>query len=379
MLSANEKQRRFAVGQELLKKNSLSGLILAGNGGVGTNAYGCYRYFTDNRVYRYLQAALFFPGKEPVGIVRSDVEKQEAASSFIGDCRVFPDYPAGICAILEENGVRSGKIGTCLDILPASWAQVILDRFPEIELTDIADDLFGARNIHSSEEIALYRHCAGLADAGYESVLKNVHAGMTEQELVAEIEHPILLGGGEHNFTLVSAGRFSLKDNQLPCIRAATMFNRTINDGDCISMEITPRYHGYWTQLVRTVCVGEPNEDVKTMHKIVSGAIEDVLVELRPGNPISSIAKRLRRYIESRGYIFALPCGHICGLDLNEERLDEANERPLVPGMAVIIHPSVITPDIPTGIFWGQTYLITESGYESLMKTDNELHSVPGK
>jgi Xaa-Pro aminopeptidase len=115
------------------------------------------------------------------------------------------------------------------------------------------------------------------------------------------------------------------------------------------------------------------------MHKIVSGAIEDVLVELRPGNPISSIAKRLRRYIESRGYIFALPCGHICGLALNEERLGEANERPLVPGMAVIIHPSVITPDIPTGIFWGQTYLITESGYESLMKTDNELHSVPGK
>jgi hypothetical protein len=41
--------------------------------------------------------------------------------------------------------------------------------------------------------------------------------------------------------------------------------------------------------------------------------------------------------------------------------------------MAVIFHPTVVAPGLTSGIFWGETYLITEDGCERLMKTGDEL------
>lgn len=56
-------------------------------------------------------------------------------------------------------------------------------------------------------------------------MLKNVKPGMTEQQVAAELEHATQGMGADYNFTLISTGRFSLEDNQLPCIRTATMFD----------------------------------------------------------------------------------------------------------------------------------------------------------
>ena len=55
-------------------------------------------------------------------------------------------------------------------------------------------------------------------------------------------------------------------------------------------MEITPRYNGYWTQLVRTISVGEPNEDFIKMHEVSCRIIKGALEELKPGNRIGNIA-----------------------------------------------------------------------------------------
>ena len=68
------------------------------------------------------------------------------------------------------------------------------------------------------------------------------------------------------------------------------MFDCVVAHGDCISMEITPRYNGYWTQLVRTISVGEPNEDFIKMHEVSCRIIKGALEELKPGNRIGNIA-----------------------------------------------------------------------------------------
>lgn len=373
MFSETERGRRLTAAQKMMKEEGLSGLLMVGNGAVGTNSYGCFRYLTDNRVYYYIQTAVFAPEKTPVAIATSYISQLEFINnSFIKDCRVFADSVAGITEIFEEMGIKSGKVGTCLEILPTSWMLQLMEKFPLIEWVDVSEAIFRIRNVHSHEETETIRKCARLADEGYEAVKRAIRPGMSEQELVAELEYAVQKNGGEYNFSLISSGRFSFDDNRLPCIHAATMFDKIIEPGDSVAMEITPRFNGYWTQLVRTLCIGEPSEDFKTLHKVVVETINDALSELRPGNPIGNIAKRIRRFTEDSGYVFSLPCGHICAIDLNEERIDEANMRPLMPGMAVILHPSVITPKLQTGIFWGETFLITETGYEKVMNSDDE-------
>ena len=45
-------------------------------------------------------------------------------------------------------------------------------------------------------------------------------------------------------------------------------------------------------------------------------------------------------------------------------------------GTAVIIHPTVFTPDGKNSFFWGETYLVTDDGYERLNHASDELLTV---
>lgn len=371
-----EKAVRMKAFGELMRSKALDAVIAVGNGCVGTNAYGCFRYLTDIRVNYHIYAAVFFGSRAPVGILPDETAAAEAKEGFLEELLVSPAPVQEIIRLLREEKLDKGRVGTFLDIMPWSWYRELRQAFPEIEIVDIAEDVFLIRNHHSEGEVEKLLHCGRIADAGYRAVLDTVRPGMTEQQLAAQIEHATQRMGAEENFTLVSVGRFSLVDNRLLPIRAGTMLNKTICAGDSIAMEITPRYQGYWTQLVRTVSVGGENADLKKMHGVVASVIQQTLPQLRPGNRIGNIAKQIRALTEERGYRFSLPCGHICGLDLNEERLTEDNDRLLEPGMTVILHPSIVPPGIGNGIFWGETYLITEDGCRCLMESDQDMKTV---
>ena len=83
---------------------------------------------------------------------------------------------------------------------------------------------------------------------------KMIRPGVSEYEIVSEIERYARAGGAEARFTLIGSGKFAFGDgNTLPLPISPS--SRRVEDGDSIVMEITPRYEGYWTQLVRTVNV----------------------------------------------------------------------------------------------------------------------------
>lgn len=374
MFSQAEIDRRFKAADKMMKDEGLSGLLILGNGAVGTNSYGNFRYLVDNRTFYYIQIAIFAPDKKPISLASTIVSQLEFKNkSFVKDCRIAPNSVDGIINTFKELGIKSGKVGTALDLMPSAWYIPLTKALPDIEFVDISEPLFKIRNVHSAEEVEVFKQCAKLADIGYDAVCKNIRPGMTEQQAIAELEYAIQRNGGEYNFSLISSGRFSFKDNQLPCIHAATMFDKVIEPGDSVAMEITPRYNGYWTQLVRTISIGEPSKDFVEIHKVAVDTINEAISELKPGNPIGNIPKKVRKLTEKAGYVFSLPCGHICGSDLNEERLEEGNTRQLIPGMAVILHPSIVAPGHKTSIFWGETFMITETGCEKLMKSSDDL------
>ena len=68
-----------------------------------------------------------------------------------------------------------------------------------------------------------------------------------------------------------------------------------------------------------------------------------------------------------------MPCGHIAAVDLNEERMTEDNDRLILPGMLLIIHPTVLKGDMQSGIFWGESYLALEDGCEPVMESSSDL------
>jgi Xaa-Pro aminopeptidase len=368
-----EKKRRHGAIQELLRAKDLQALLLIGDMNVGHSFHGDFRYYTNNHIFFQRQVAVVFPGAGPVLFNYSDFSRRASVErSFVDDCRVSTNFIADTVELIKAQGVSRGRIGVNFEMLPAIWYSYLRTELADAELLDVHDDIMEIRFQHSEEEIEVYRKGAALADAGFEAALKVIRPGISEYEIIAEIEYATRRQGADENFTLIGSGNFTFGDaRSLPL--PVPPSERRIKTGDSIVMEITPRYQGYWTQLVRMVNVGQRNDDLEKIQTVARDAIRRGLEEFKPGKRVKDVALAMQAYIAETGFVPRAPFGHVCGIDLVEERVTLDNERLIVPGFAAIVHPMVQTADGKNLIFWGETYLAAEEGCERLHRTGDDL------
>ena len=374
MFSDAEKERRLEAAEAVMDGSGLSAIYLPGNSSVGPYSFGNQRYFTASRVVFNLRSVILLKGKKAVAIASDLMNKLNLTqSSFINDAVINQDQLQGVIEVLKGNGIDSGRVGTILEILPAAWLLRLEKELPGVEFVDVSRELSPARGIKSIEEIETQRICSGIADAGYRALCEAVRPGMYENEIVAEMDRAMQRMGAEESFALITSGKFSIKGNRLPPLHNYAALNRKVEAGDVVAAEITPRYNGYWTQKVRTVCVGAENGDAEKLREVIVGAIDAAKPILKAKTPICDIVGKMREHTERAGFDFVMPCGHLAGIDLNEGNVADDNPTPLEPGMLVILHPTVITGDMDTSIFWGESYLITDEGYEEPMQSGDSL------
>jgi len=376
--SVSEKNRRYEQARRLMSEKKLSALVLIGDSAVGNHYYGNMRYFSDNKIICNRQVLLLFPEREPVVLATTLIQtRANERRSFLDDCRVSNDLPGDTINILREYGMTSGSIGLSYEMLPSAWYFILKEKLPGISFVDVQDDIMMMRNERSLEEVAALRRSAELCDTAYTAVMKFIKPGVTESEIVAEIEYATRRGGAEENFTLIGTGRFCFgAGNTLYLPYNPPAVSRKVETGDSIVMEITPRYDGYWTQLVRVVNVDVDNKDMASIQKVCVGAIREGCKALLPGSSISEAVALMDTFVRDNGFLMQPPLGHICGLDNIDARVSAANTTPLSPGQTIIMHPTLYTLDKQTNFFWGETYLITEDGCENMMRSSDDLITI---
>jgi len=362
------KQRQMSL-YRIMQKHDLDAVLIVGNSAVGTPAYGSYRYFTDVRINSHLQAMVARQGKPPTVCCNSVLSGQILMAKGFEDIRIAADVCEPVLSAMSEQPVR--RLGVSFDMLPTRWFLALEEK--GIIFVDVTDDIFELRNERSELEVYAIRESAKIADAGYEAVCGMLHPGVRMSDLHAELDYAMKKGGAEEAFTLMSNGRFSHKDNQLPPIEQFSWpDDRVVREGDSVAMEITPKYMGHWTQLVRMVCVGEPHNDLRVAHKAQLEAINATLPMLRAGVRLGDALTHLLNIGAELGYTVRLPFGHIMGLDLDEGgRASLDSDVILNKNMTIVLHPSMAKFD--EGIFWGDPYLITEKGGERLSACSTEL------
>jgi Xaa-Pro aminopeptidase len=368
-----EMGRRQRAISQLLESERLEALFLIGDENRTNHFCGDLRYYTNHLIFASRSVALIFPNAEPVILTGSENQRKSAAQrGFIKDSRVSEDFLTNLIALLRERRISTGRIGVNLEMLPTVWYIRLRQEFPHVEWVETHERIIQIRSQRSQEEIDIYRKGAALGDGGFEAALKVIRPGVTEYEVAAEIEQYARARGAEGHFTLLGSGKFKL-DNSMLSFPPPPPSSRQIEFGDSVSMEISPRYEGYWTQLVRTANVGRANSDLEKIHRICCNTIRKGLEEFRPGKTIKDVVLAMKTYVIGTGYLLAPPLGHISGIDLLEGRVAQQNEMVLEPGMSVILHPTVSTPDNKSNFFWGETYLVTHDGYERLHRTGDEL------
>ena len=366
------RQRRTAL-EPIMAELRLDAVALVGNSAVGPLAYGCLRYFTDHRPYYHQHAVVARPGKPMAICVGSVLHLEGVRNKGFEDVRLGADILGSVLNVLSEQKVS--RVGVPYDALPYNWELALKEKFPGITLVDVTNEIFDLRNRHSAWEVECIRTSAKIADAGYAAVCEVARPGVRMSDVHAALDYAMKKAGAEETFTLMSNGVFSYENNQMPCIQAFSWpDDRVIRHGDNIGMEITPKYNGYWTQIVRTVCIGEMNPELQKAHALQLEAIDYTTKLLKPGITLGEVLKAMWQFTLDRGYVPKLPFGHIVGLDLDEGGRGSLESSLVIPENAnVVLHPTMVLGDMDYGIFWGDPFLVTKEGGVRLTESSTEL------
>ncbi|MBQ9062631.1 MAG: aminopeptidase P family protein [Eubacterium sp.] len=226
------------------------------------------------------------------------------------------------------------------------------------------------RRVKTAEEIALLQRAEAIGDAAFEDLRKILKTGMTELEVAAELEYFMKKHGAERlSFeTIVASGPNSSMPHAVPT-------DRKIQRGDFLTMDFGCCYHGYCSDMTRTVAFGGLEARQTEIYETVLQAQKTALAVIRAGITGEEADRAARDIIEGAGYgeCFGHSLGHSVGLYIHEDpRLAPGAEDVLEPGMAVTVEPGIYLPGY-CGVRIEDLVIVTEDGCRNLTSSPKEL------
>lgn len=209
----------------------------------------------------------------------------------------------------------------------------------------IAKDFSQVRIQKSPAEIESITQACEIGDNSFELIKPFLKPGITELGLAWELEKRIRESGAELSFpTIVAFGANSAMPHHLP--------NSTkLNTRDTVLLDFGSKTDGYCSDMSRTLFIGEPTKQQKSVYEAVLQAQREAVnflqKELRiinkDGIKASDVDKVAREYLVSKGYP-SIPhsLGHGIGLDVHEApRISPSSHDYLSEGMVFSIEPGV--------------------------------------
>lgn len=306
---------------------------------------------------------------------------------------------------LNEIGVRSGKLGLEMDVMPADLFLKITSLFSGFEPFNISEEIFLQRMKKDQEEIGLIRSACSIMKAGHQRVLEVLSEGMTELELAAEVEYAHRKKGHEgvlsmRNFDFyISRGPLASGENLLkvsgfantitgvglsPAVPAGPS-SRKIIKGDLVIVDIPTCYHGYHCDETRTYILGAASGEIKSLFQFLREISDNVIAVLRDGIKICEVfdtAYSCARRLKVDEYFLGLNprkanfIGHGIGLDANEPPILFAKSNLELKSNFVITVEIHLTHPVLGAVKLEDMVLIKETGCEVLSLTERKLFVV---
>jgi Xaa-Pro aminopeptidase len=297
-----------------------------------------------------------------------DVEPVKTAIG--GPVTYVPRLVAGLKNTLRDAGKAVVAING-LEQMEARFVRAVKEACAATPASATAE-VEEIRRVKTQEELEWIKKAALLADRGYEQFVRVARAGMTEFELVAEVEGYVKAHGAEDNFMLVASG-----GTEVTAMKPPT--DRKLQTGDAVITELTPQINGYYAQICRTLIIGPPSAKQIESHNIFMEAQQAAQDLLRPGVDISDVARvqndvfRKHGYGDYTGAQYTRVRGHNLGLYPDElPHVLENVHYTCKKDMVVIAHPNTYLPLAGYMVF-GDTLLVTDTGCVSLSQTEKRL------
>ncbi len=361
-------RKRISKLQEVMRKEEAVGALVA----PGSNFY----YLTGINPLGSLERLflLLIPAEEEPSIIAPQLYENELDSWELGRVFLWRDGEnpyALFASILAKNFPEKGRL-LVDDTMPVGTL-LKAEFLQSYKLDTLNSLLSGLRVIKSEEEVKLLKKAAKIVDKVFYNLLEEGIEGRSEKELAAWIEYLVKsLGADGVSFEpIVASGPNGANPHHRPT-------DRKIRQGDVIVLDYGAKYRGYCSDITRTVFVGEPSEEAKTVYEIVKEAQEKAFQTVREGVTAGDVDRTARGYIVRAGYgeCFTHRTGHGLGLDVHEEPyISPGNSTILAEGMVFTIEPGIYLPG-KFGIRIEDDVAVLNGRGERLTKAEREFLSL---
>ena len=309
-------------------------------------AKGC-RYFTDSRYIESAQNGI-------QGFQVIETTRAEPYSKLLNEA-------------IAEFGVTT--LGYEEDYMTVAELRRYEEKL-DAKLVPMNEKIAGFRAVKEPYELERMRKAQKITDEAFKEVLKRIHVGMTEKELAAELIYCLLKKGGEGlSFDpIVVSGPNTSLPHGVPG-------DRRLKEGDFITMDFGVLYHGYCSDMTRTVALGYATDEMKKVYDTVLKAQLAGIAVTKAGVTGKQIDAAARQVIADAGYgqYFGHGYGHCLGMEVHEmPSCSPGGETVMETGMVSSAEPGIYLPG-KFGVRIEDVVIFTDDGCEDITQSPKNL------
>ena len=195
------------------------------------------------------------------------------------------------------------------------------------------------RAVKDAHELTMLQNVIDISDKAMEAVTPTLQPGQTEREIAWMMEKAMREFGAESlSFDTIVAGG---PNGAMPHHRAG---DRPVQAGEPIVIDMGAKLDGYCSDITRTVCIGQPDDQFRKIYNLVLGAQLTAIATLKPtlnGEEADNLA---RTVLDEAGYKknFGHSLGHGIGLAVHEfPRVGPTSPDVLEPSMVFSVEPGI--------------------------------------
>lgn len=295
----------------------------------------------------WLEGAWLTPSKAPILTLPRMTAEFGGLNRLTGvDIRVLGDWddPAKLVAdILKSLDLPANPRVALSDRALAESAIHLQALLPDARFVSATDILRKLRTVKGEDEIAVMREAGAITEAAFQDVLKQLKLGMTELDLMTEVDYQLRRHGSlGPSFTT----SFYNSGPQHPLIFGdrLTTWKRPVNAGTAVLFDFGAVHNGFCYDFGRTVSFGAPTEEMTRVYNLVMASQRAGIAALKVGNTCEAADAAARQVIEDAGYgeAFRHRLGHGIGMDVHEPPfLTKGDKSIFQEGMMFTVEPSI--------------------------------------
>jgi Xaa-Pro aminopeptidase len=370
-ISTGELERRWKAVRQAMKERTLDFLIMQNHNDV---LGGYIKWFTDISAVHDYTATVIFPRDEgmvtifhgpglpgrpspPEWAVRGAKKRISVPAIPSLD---FSKYFMAEKAVEELRGYKGARIGLVgTSFISAAFYNYVTKHLTGTTFTDATDLVDHIKAIKSDEEIELFKKAAALQDSAFQYILTRVQPGRTENAVYNDCANKCR----EMGTTQVNIMGGSAQPGKPARLIPPCFGDKVIEEGDQFTLLLeTNGPGGVWTELQRTICLGEVTPELEEHFDLCKELQKVTLDLLKPGVEPKTIWEANNAFLRSKGYPEELRIyAHGMGYDMVERPGISPEETMKIQArMNMAVHPAVVS-EKAFGMYC-ENYLVGEIG-----------------